>query len=97
MAAAYLIVGPTGADLPAQLLRVKLFGAEGFAIWNNWWYAGQYVLSYSVLFPALGWLLGPRLLAALAGVGTAAPSARWRTTSTAATPGWARPGSAPRP
>jgi hypothetical protein len=72
LAAAYLIVQPAGADLPAQLLRVKLFAAAGFGIWNNWWYGGHYLLSYSVLFGPLGWLLGPRLLAALASVGTAA-------------------------
>ncbi|MDE3133260.1 MAG: hypothetical protein KGL15_04260 [Acidobacteriota bacterium] len=72
LAGAYLIVAPAGADLPAQLLRVKLFAAEGFGIWNNWWYGGHAVLGYSVLFPPLGWLLGPRLLAALACVGAAA-------------------------
>ncbi|MDE3132111.1 MAG: hypothetical protein KGL16_13250, partial [Acidobacteriota bacterium] len=74
LAAAYLIIAPAGADLPAQLLRVKLFGAGGFGIWNNWWYGGGYVVGYSVLFPPLGWLLGPRLLAAVASVGTAAAS-----------------------
>lgn len=63
---------PSGADLPAQLLRARLFGAEGFGIWNNWWYAGQYVTGYSVLFPPLAWLLGARLVAGLACVGTAA-------------------------
>ncbi len=72
LALAYLIVEPTGADLPAQLLRVKLFGAEGFGIWNNWWYAGHNIAAYSVLFPPLGWLLTPQLVAALASVGTAA-------------------------
>jgi hypothetical protein len=72
LAAAYLVVGPSGADLPAQLLRVRLFASEGFGVWNNWWYGGHYVLGYSVLFPPLGWLLGPRLLAAIASVGTAA-------------------------
>ena len=72
LAIAYLIVEPTGADLPAQLLRVKLFGAEGFGIWNNWWYGGHDVTAYSVLFPPLAWLLTPQLLAALASVGTAA-------------------------
>ncbi|MGH2860124.1 MAG: hypothetical protein ACRDLT_01310 [Solirubrobacteraceae bacterium] len=72
LAAAYLIVQPSGADLPAQLLRVKLFAAAGFGLWDNWWYGGHYLLGYSVLFPPLGWLLGPRLLAALACLGTAA-------------------------
>jgi hypothetical protein len=72
LAIAYLIIQPTGADLPAQLLRVKLFGAEGFGIWNNWWYGGHDVTAYSVLFPPLAWLLTPQLLAALASVGTAA-------------------------
>ncbi|HWD68667.1 MAG TPA: hypothetical protein VG293_00650 [Solirubrobacteraceae bacterium] len=71
LATAYLVVEPAGADLPAQLLRVRLFAAEGFGLWNNWWYAGHSILGYSVLFPPLGWLLGPRLLAALASVGTA--------------------------
>ncbi|HUY59046.1 MAG TPA: hypothetical protein VMV16_05005 [Solirubrobacteraceae bacterium] len=72
LAIAYLIVAPTGADLPAQLLRVKLFGAEGFGIWNNWWYGGHDITAYSVLFPPLAWLPTPQLLAALASVGTAA-------------------------
>jgi hypothetical protein len=72
LAAAYLIIQPTGADLPAQLLRTRLFGVEGFAIWDNWWYAGHYLPGYSVLFPVLAWLTTPQLVAALAGVGTAA-------------------------
>ncbi|MDE3132648.1 MAG: hypothetical protein KGL15_01135 [Acidobacteriota bacterium] len=72
LAIAYLIVAPTGADLPAQLLRARLFGAEGFGLWNNWWYAGQNVAAYSVLFPPLAWLLTPQLVGALASVGTAA-------------------------
>ena len=72
LAAAYLIVSPPGADLPAQLLRARLAGAEGgFGLWNNWWYGGQYTLGYSVLYPPLAWLIGPRLLAAVACVGTA--------------------------
>jgi hypothetical protein len=71
LAAAYLILQPAGADLPAQLLRVKLFAAQGFGIWSNSWYGGHYLLGYSVLFPPLGWLLGARLLGALASVATA--------------------------
>ena len=72
LAAAYVIAAPPGADLPAQLLRVRLFATDGLSLWNNWWYGGHYLLGYSVLFPPLGWLLGARLVAALACVGTAA-------------------------
>jgi hypothetical protein len=72
LAIAYLVVAPTGADLPAQLLRTKLFGAEGFGIWNNWWYGGHNVTAYSVLFPPLAWLTSPQLIAAVASVGSAA-------------------------
>lgn len=64
-------MAPDGADLPAQLLRVRVFAAAGLGLWDNWWYGGHYLLGYSVLFPPLGWLLGPRLLGALASVGTA--------------------------
>jgi hypothetical protein len=71
LAVAYLIVDPTGADLPAQLFRAKLFGVEGFGIWNNWWYGGHNVTAYSVLFPPLAGLTSPQLVAALASVGTA--------------------------
>lgn len=70
-AAAYLIVGPTGADLPAQLYRTRLFGVEGFGLWSNWWYGGHYLPSYSVLFPLLAWLATPQVVAGLAGVITA--------------------------
>jgi hypothetical protein len=72
LAAGYLAVAPASSDLAAQLLRVKLFGAEGFGLWNNWWYAGHNVPGYSVLFPPLGWLLGAQLAGAVAAVGAAA-------------------------
>jgi len=71
LALLYLIIQPSGADLPAQLLRTKLFGVEGFGIWSNWWYAGHNLPGYSVLFPALAWLTTPRLVAALASIGAA--------------------------
>ena len=69
---AYVIVAPRSVDLAAQLLRVKLFGAEGFGLWNNWWYAGHNLPGYSVLFPPLGWLLTPQIVAATAATATAA-------------------------
>ncbi len=68
----YVIVEPPSLDLAAHLLRAKLFRAEGFGIWNNWWYAGHHVPGYSVLFPPIAALLTPQVAGGLAAVGTAA-------------------------
>ncbi|MEA2157761.1 MAG: hypothetical protein QOD66_141 [Solirubrobacteraceae bacterium] len=80
LALAYVIVSPPSLDLAAHLLRAKLFGAEGFGLWNNWWYSGHHVPGYSVLFPPVAWLLTPQVAGALAAVGTAAlfESLVWR-------------------
>jgi hypothetical protein len=71
-AVAYVIVEPPSLDLAAHLLRAKLFSAEGFGIWNNWWYAGHNVPGYSVLFPPIAALLTPQVAAVIATTGTAA-------------------------
>jgi hypothetical protein len=67
-----VILSPPSGDLPAHLLRAKLFSAEGFGLWNNWWYGGHHVLSYSVLFPPVAAALTPQVAAALAAVASAA-------------------------
>lgn len=72
LASAYVIVSPPSLDLAAHMLRAKLFAAEGFGIWNNWWYSGHPVVLYSVLFPAVAAALTPQVAAALASVGSAA-------------------------
>ncbi len=72
LAAAYLIWAPASEDLAAATFRADLFADSGFAIFNDAWYSGHYLLSYSVLYPPLGALLGPRLTAALAVVAAAA-------------------------
>lgn len=71
LAIVYLIVEPSSVDLAAQTFRADLFDSNGFLIWNNYWYAGHYLLTYSVLFPPLGALLGPRLVGAIAVVACA--------------------------
>jgi hypothetical protein len=71
-AIAYVLISPPSLDLPAHLLRAKLFSVEGFGIWNNWWYAGHHVVMYSVLFPPIASALSPQLAGAIAVVGTAA-------------------------
>jgi hypothetical protein len=72
IAVVYVIVSPASEDLAVHLLRAKLFAAEGFGIWNNWWYAGHNVPGYSLVFPPLGALLTPQLAAALTAPPTAA-------------------------
>ena len=67
-----LIWGPRTADLAAHQFRADLFAREGFTIWNGQWYGGHHTPAYSVLSPPLAWLLTPRLLLALAAVGSAA-------------------------
>jgi hypothetical protein len=62
---------PHVRDLAAQTFRTELFERDGFAIWNASWYGGHYTLTYSVLFPPLGALIGPRLAGALAVVASA--------------------------
>src|SRR5256885_11029007 len=73
LALAYLIARPASADLAAQAFRSDLFAAHGFLIWNNDWYGGHYLPSYSILFPPLAAALGPRLVGALSAVAPAGP------------------------
>ena len=89
LAAALAWLGPPGTDLAAHVYQRTLFLHQGFALWNNFWYAGRYsFITYSVLYYPLAALLGIRLLA-VATVSTAAlafavvlwrewgPTARW--------------------
>lgn len=68
----YVLVEPRTVDYAAGAYRAFLFGEEGVALWNGNWYSGHHVLGYSVLFPPLAWLLGPRVLGALCAVAAAA-------------------------
>lgn len=68
VAIACLIWGTNPPDLAAASYRADLFADHGFLLWNNDWYSGHYLLSYSVIYPPLGALLGPRLVGALAAV-----------------------------
>jgi hypothetical protein len=72
LAAIYVIVSPPSLDLAAHLFRAQLFRDQGFALWNNFWYAGHHIVGYSLLFPAVSAALSPQLAAALAATGTAA-------------------------
>jgi hypothetical protein len=72
LACAYLVWQPVSADLAAAEYRAALFGDHGFAVWDLQWYAGHHLPGYSVTVPALSFLLGPRLLGALAAVAATA-------------------------
>jgi len=66
LAAAMLAWNPPVGDLAAQVFRTELFQRGGLGIWNGSWYGGHYTLTYSVLFPPLAALLGPRLVGTVA-------------------------------
>lgn len=61
---------PPAGDLAAATYRGDLFARVGFTTWDTGWYAahGHWLPGYSLLSPALGALLGVRLLLALSAV-----------------------------
>jgi hypothetical protein len=61
-----LLWSPPVGDLAAQVFRTELFESAGLAIWNGSWYGGHYTLTYSVLFPPLAALVGPKVVGMLA-------------------------------
>jgi hypothetical protein len=72
LAALLVWLGPPGADLAEHAYQRTLFLNDGFAFWNNFWYAGRYsFVTYSLLYYPLAALLGIKLLA-VATVSTAA-------------------------
>ena len=62
----WVIWYPHSPDLAAQAYRTERFSVDGFTLWDNNWYAGHYVLGYSLLFPPLGAVMGLRAVGALA-------------------------------
>jgi hypothetical protein len=70
LALAYLIASPPAGDLAAATYRSDLFARVGFTTWDTGWYAahGYWLPSYSLLSPALGALLGVRVLLALSAI-----------------------------
>jgi hypothetical protein len=52
------LLGWRGEDFPAQIYRIDLVRKAGVTLWNNGWYGGHATLSYSVLFPLVGSVVG---------------------------------------
>jgi hypothetical protein len=71
LAAAMVAWNPQVGDLAAQVFRTELFQDGGLGIWNGSWYGGHYTLTYSVLFPPLAALLGPRTVGLLSVIASA--------------------------
>jgi len=71
LAGVYLAWDPPSADLAAQTFRAELYADLGFSVWNNAWYAGHHLPSYSLLFPPLGAWLTPQFVGALSAVAAA--------------------------
>ncbi len=69
--AAYLIVQPDSADHAAQIFRSGLFAEEGFSAWNNSWFGGHHLPGYGLLLPALGSVIGPRVVGVIATIAAA--------------------------
>lgn len=61
----YVLLAPLSTDLAAAGYRGELFSRVGFTLWDNGWYAGHHLPSYSLLAPGLGALIGEQLLGAL--------------------------------
>ena len=62
-AALLVWLGPPGADLAAHVYQRSVFIAHGFTFWNNFWYAGRYTVTYSLLYYPLAAVVGIKLLA----------------------------------
>ncbi|HEX3806135.1 MAG TPA: hypothetical protein VHV52_05065 [Gaiellaceae bacterium] len=72
LAAVLLWTTPPGIDWAAHAYQRTFLIQHGFAIWNNFWYAGRYsFVTYSVLYYPLAALFGIRVLA-LASISAAA-------------------------
>src|SRR5207342_3847377 len=57
-------LGPPGVDLAAHSYQRTFLLQHGFALWNNFWYAGRYsFVTYSFIYYPLAALVGIKLLA----------------------------------
>src|ERR1051326_4093723 len=64
LAALLLWATPPGIDWAAHAYQRTFLLQHGFAIWNNFWYAGRYsFVTYSLLYYPLAAVLGIKVLA----------------------------------
>jgi hypothetical protein len=65
---AYLIAQPDSADHAAQVFRSGLFDSQGLSAWDNFWFGGHHLPGCGLLLPALGALIGPRVVGVLSAI-----------------------------
>ena len=70
LALIWLAVAPNTPDLAAQAYRAQLFAEQGFSVWDGFWYGGHHLPGYSLLFPPLGAIVGPRPVGVLTAIGS---------------------------
>ena len=68
LATVALLLGWRGVDQAAQTYRVAQFHLHGLMLWDSGWYAGNFPLGYSVLFPPVAGIFGLQVMAVASAV-----------------------------
>ena len=68
LATVALVLGWRGVDQAAATYRVVQYQLHGLMLWDSGWYAGNFPLGYSVLFPPVAALVGPQVMAVVSAV-----------------------------
>ncbi|MDQ6784797.1 MAG: hypothetical protein M3063_15460 [Actinomycetota bacterium] len=71
LVASGILIGWRGSDLPAQIYRVEAIRQHGLALWDSQWFAGHWMLGYSVLYPALTAVTGLAVMSVLSAMAAA--------------------------
>ncbi len=66
-----ILLGWRGGDLPAQIYRVEAIRQHGLALWDSQWFAGHWMLGYSVLYPVLAATIGLSMTSVLSAMAAA--------------------------
>lgn len=68
LASTVLVLGWAGVDQAAQTYRTLQYQLHGFMLWDSGWYAGNFPLGYSVLFPVVAGTFGIKIVAVASAV-----------------------------
>jgi hypothetical protein len=68
LASTVLLLGWAGVDQAAQTYRTLQYQLHGLMLWDSGWYAGNFPLGYSVLFPAVAGTFGIKVVAVASAV-----------------------------